>query len=93
MADFAARGAGRSVVIRTPDPAALSPLLSAEGASVQREADGRLTVVGLESDRVGEIAFEHHILLHELTNRTGSLEKAFMELTADSVEYLAGENR
>ncbi|MFE5588061.1 ABC transporter ATP-binding protein [Kitasatospora sp. NPDC056531] len=93
VVDFAARGAGRSVLVRTSDPAALSPLLTAEGASVQREADGRLTVVGLESDRVAEIAFGHRILLNELTSHTGSLEEAFMELTADSVEYLAGETK
>ena len=27
------------------------------------------------------------VVLHELTPRVGSLEEAFMELTADSVEY------
>ncbi|MFJ2191870.1 ABC transporter ATP-binding protein [Kitasatospora sp. NPDC087861] len=93
LAEFAARGTGRSVSIRTPDPASLSPLLTAEGASVQREADGQLTVVGLNTDQIAEIAFQHRILLNELTNHTGSLEEAFMELTADSVEYLAGETQ
>ncbi|MFE4972642.1 ABC transporter ATP-binding protein [Kitasatospora sp. NPDC056651] len=88
--EFAARGAGRSVSVRTPDPAALSPLLTAGGASVRGEADGSLTVVGLEADRIAGIAFEHRVLLTELTGRTGSLEEAFMELTAGSVEYLAG---
>ncbi|MCX4750435.1 ATP-binding cassette domain-containing protein [Kitasatospora sp. NBC_01287] len=93
VADFAARGTDRSVSVRTPDPAALSPLLTAEGASVQREPNGQLKVVGLDSDRIAAIAFEHRILLNELTNHTSSLEKAFMELTADSVEYLAGETK
>ncbi|MFE4843221.1 ABC transporter ATP-binding protein, partial [Streptomyces sp. NPDC056689] len=36
-------------------------------------------------------AFEHRVMLHELTNRTASLEEAFMELTAGSVEYLSGK--
>lgn len=93
VAEFAGRGAGRSVLVRTPAPASLSPLLSAEGASVQHEADGRLTVVGLHADRIAEIAFQHRILLNELTKRTGSLEEAFIELTADSIEYLAGETQ
>ncbi|WP_265569137.1 ABC transporter ATP-binding protein [Streptomyces hygroscopicus] len=93
VADFAARGAGRSVSVRTPDAAELSSLLTAEGASVQRKPDGQLTVVGLSSARIGEIALQRRILLHELTTNTGSLEEAFMELTADSVEYLAGETR
>ncbi|MFF4385040.1 ABC transporter ATP-binding protein [Kitasatospora sp. NPDC001547] len=93
VADFAARGARRSVVVRTPDPAALQPLLVSEGAQVEREADGRLTVVGLDGDRIAEIAFQNRILVNELTNHTSSLEEAFMELTADSVEYLAGEKK
>jgi ABC-2 type transport system ATP-binding protein len=32
-------------------------------------------------------------VLHELATRTASLEQAFMELTADRVDYLAGERR
>ncbi|MFD4778989.1 ABC transporter ATP-binding protein, partial [Streptomyces sp. NPDC058427] len=39
------------------------------------------------------LAFEHRILLTELTTRTASLEESFMELTADSVEYQAGQPR
>ena len=93
VAEFATRGAGRSVSVRTPDPAKLAPLLTAEGATTDREPDGLLTVVGLGSDRIAEIAFEHRILINELTARTGSLEEAFMELTADSVEYIAGETQ
>jgi ABC-2 type transport system ATP-binding protein len=53
-------------------------------------ADGTLTVRGLSPDRVGDIAFEHGVRLHELTPARASLEAAFMELTADSVEYQAG---
>jgi ABC-2 type transport system ATP-binding protein len=39
---------------------------------------------------VGDIAFEQGIRLHELTTVHASLEEAFMELTASSVEYHAG---
>ncbi|GGZ37964.1 ABC transporter ATP-binding protein [Streptomyces avidinii] len=93
VTEFSARGAGRSVSVRTAAPETLAPLLTAEGASVVREPDGLLTVVGLDSDRIAELAFQHRVLVHELTARTGSLEEAFMELTADSVEYSGGENR
>ncbi|MFJ3928552.1 ABC transporter ATP-binding protein [Streptomyces sp. NPDC090022] len=93
LEDFSARGAGRSVSVRTPAPAALAPLLTAEGATVDTEPGGLLTVIGLDPDRIAEVAFEHRILINELTARTGSLEEAFMELTADSVEYLAGESK
>jgi len=35
------------------------------------------------------VAFEQGIRLHELTAATASLEEAFMELTASSVEFHA----
>jgi ABC-2 type transport system ATP-binding protein len=54
-------------------------------------ADGSLTVHGLTAAQIGDIAFEHGIRLHELTVVRASLEAAFMELTADSVEYRAGQ--
>ena len=44
---------------------------------------------GLNAAQVGDIAFEHGVRLHELTVVRASLEAAFMELTADSVEYRA----
>ena len=44
---------------------------------------------GLTAAQVGDIAFEHGVRLHELTVVRASLEAAFMELTADSVEYRA----
>jgi ABC-2 type transport system ATP-binding protein len=41
-------------------------------------------------EQVGDLAFGEGIRLHELTMVKASLEEAFMELTADSVEYHAG---
>ena len=55
------------------------------------EPDGSLSVHGLTAARVGDLAFDHGVRLHELTVVRASLEAAFMELTADSVEYRAGE--
>ncbi|MFG2399152.1 ABC transporter ATP-binding protein [Streptomyces lydicus] len=89
VAEFASRGTRLSVTVGTPDPSALTAVLSAEGATVQ--ADGtRLTVTGLTAAQVGELAFHHRVPLHELVARNATLEDAFMQLTADSVEYLAG---
>ncbi|MFE7584827.1 ABC transporter ATP-binding protein [Streptomyces gardneri] len=92
LSEFAARGARLSVTVGTPDASALTPLLLAEGAEVARDG-GLLTVTGLSAARIGELALEHRVLLDQLTTRTASLEEAFMELTADSVEYLAGDAR
>ncbi|REK88920.1 ATP-binding cassette domain-containing protein [Streptomyces inhibens] len=94
--DFAARSTRLSVVVGTPRAAELAAVLTAAGASVEVEGSAgteRLAVTGLPADRIGELAFENRITLHELTTRTASLEEAFMELTADSVEYLAGQPR
>lgn len=92
LTTFAARGTRLSVTVRTPDAVALTPLLTAEGAEVVPDGD-RLSVTGLTAVRIGELALHHRVLLHELTTIGASLEEAFMELTADSVEYLSGEPR
>jgi ABC-2 type transport system ATP-binding protein len=92
LTDFAARGTRLSVTVRTPDALELAELVTADGASVKTAGDA-LTVTGLPAARIGELAFRHRLLLHELATRAASLEEAFMELTADSAEYLAGEPR
>jgi ABC-2 type transport system ATP-binding protein len=90
---FAARSTRLRVTVRTPDTAALTAVLIAEGATVEQGGDGLCTVTGLSAARIGELAFDHRIMLHEMATQTASLEEAFMELTAGSVEYLAGEAR
>jgi ABC-2 type transport system ATP-binding protein len=49
-----------------------------------------LEVSGLTEERLGDIALADGIRLHHLSLSCASLEQAFMELTADSVEYHAG---
>ncbi|ATL31700.1 ABC-type multidrug transport system, ATPase component [Streptomyces formicae] len=93
LSAFAARSSRTAVTVRTPDEAALTPLLAAEGATVAPDGTGRLVAHGIAAPRIAELALRHRVLLHELTPHTASLEEAFMELTADSVEYLAGEPR
>jgi ABC-2 type transport system ATP-binding protein len=54
-------------------------------------ADGGagLLITGLGMDRIGDLAFDNGIRLHELSPLQASLEQAFMELTRDSVEFHA----
>jgi ABC-2 type transport system ATP-binding protein len=93
LESFAARGTRISVIVRTPQPAELAIALIGAGARIEREdATGRLVAVGLPADRIAGIAADRRIPLHELTTTTGSLEDVFMELTADSVEYSAGQS-
>ncbi|UIX34711.1 ABC transporter ATP-binding protein [Streptomyces sp. GQFP] len=87
LGDFAARATGQRVSLRTPDAGALPSLLAEEGAAVRAEPDGSYTVTGLPAERIGELAFAHRVRLHELSPKVASLEEAFIELTADSVEF------
>ncbi|MET9438335.1 ATP-binding cassette domain-containing protein [Streptomyces sp. NPDC006551] len=93
LAEFSARGTRPSVTVDAADPAALTAVLLAEGAAVREEGGGLLSVTGLAAPRIGELALRHRVPLHQLTTRTASLEEAFTQLTADSVEYPAGEAR
>jgi ABC-2 type transport system ATP-binding protein len=93
LADFAARGTRQSVSVRTPDPAALTALVLARGATAQPEDDGSCTVTGLSAAQVSELAFDNRLMLHEVTARSSSLEEAFLELTAHSADHRTGETR
>ncbi|MFE9691114.1 ABC transporter ATP-binding protein [Micromonospora sp. NPDC005806] len=82
-----------SVRVRGPEPAGLAALgarLTAEGATVTPDGGDGLTVTGASAARVGDFAYELEVRVHELTPVAASLEEAFLELTAASVEYAAG---
>ena len=51
--------------------------------------NGSLEIDGVPADRLGELAARHQLVLHELSPQQASLEEAFMQLTAESVEYHA----
>ncbi|MFR9774914.1 ABC transporter ATP-binding protein [Micromonospora sp. MS34] len=94
LAELIAARPVASVRVRAAEPADLATLgarLTAEGATVAPEGDG-LTVTGATAARVGDLAYELGVRVHELTPAAASLEEAFLELTADSVEYAAGPN-
>jgi ABC-2 type transport system ATP-binding protein len=96
LRSFAERHSRPTVVVRTGHAAELAAVLTAAGAQVTPEpvnGTAELTVAGLPAERIAELALRHQILLGELTTRTGSLEEAFMQLTADSVEYTGGQPR
>jgi ABC-2 type transport system ATP-binding protein len=72
-------GAQGATRVRTPDAARLRELLAADGVEVN-DADGVL-LVDLPPERVGEIAAQHGVVLHELTVERATLEEVFLELT------------
>ena len=90
MNEFIAQSSGAAVRVRTPSADQLALVLTAKGGEATADGDGALLVRGLTTDAIGDIAFEQGIRVHELSALRASLEEAFMELTADSVEFHAG---
>jgi ABC-2 type transport system ATP-binding protein len=92
IAEVIASSSLTAVVLRVPDEADrvhMRDLLSREAASVS-SAGVELVVSGLSADRVGDLAHQHGVRLHELRTQDASLEEAYMQLTDGSVEYYAG---
>src|SRR5579872_5403811 len=89
MKEFVASASGASVRVRTPSGDQLISAVSAKGATATTDADGAIEVRGMTIEQIGDLAFSEGLRLHELTTVRASLEEAFMELTADAVEYHA----
>ena len=86
---FIAENSTGTVKVRTPQVDALAKAVAASGGTATTGGDEALVIQGLTTDQVGDVAFEAGVRLHELSQTRASLEQAFMELTADSVEYQA----
>jgi ABC-2 type transport system ATP-binding protein len=87
MAQFVAHSSKAYVRVRAPELAELEQVLAGAGASVAAEDDGALAVRGLPEADIGELAARSQLVLHELSPQSPSLEEAFMELTAEAVQY------
>lgn len=74
---------GGAVRVRTPRPDLLLEALRREHLEATRE-DQIVHVHGVDSERVGDIAFAAGIPLHELVAEGSSLEEIFLELTAQA---------
>lgn len=87
VADFVQQSSGNYVLVRTPTPAPLTAALQARHATVTTQPDGALVVRQLACAEVGEVAAAAGIVLHELSPQAPTLEEAFMQVTADSVDF------
>jgi ABC-2 type transport system ATP-binding protein len=90
VTDFIAQSSQQFVRVRTVQPNEFREVMQSNGATVVQEEDGALSVVGLNAEEIGDIAFDRRLPLHELSPQLASLEEAFMELTQDSVDYRPG---
>jgi len=87
--DFVRTSTRNAVVVRSPQAADLVDVLSRAGGTVEALEPGVVSVVGMDAARIGDLAFEASIRLHELSNRVATLEEAFLEATSDAEEYQA----
>jgi ABC-2 type transport system ATP-binding protein len=78
------------VQVRTPQADELTAAVTRAGGRVTEEADGMLTVRGIDAQRIGDLAYEVGAKLYALIPSRGTLEDAFMEMTAGDVEFQAG---
>jgi len=72
-----------AVRVRAPGVARLQQALAGEGIPSTLLNGDALSVHGVPSARVGEIAYAAGVLLHELIQETSSLEDVFLELTTE----------
>ncbi|MEU9117573.1 ATP-binding cassette domain-containing protein [Streptomyces sp. NPDC048483] len=93
MADFIHKNSRSYVRIRSPEQEMLLDVLHAEGISAVAVGNGSLEIDGVPAARLGEMAARNRLVLHELSPQQASLEEAFMQLTAESVEYHGHEDR
>jgi ABC-2 type transport system ATP-binding protein len=88
VSEFTARYSRGYIRVRSPQLDELWVDLEKAGASVSYgEGDRSISVRGMSQDTIGEIAFRHSIMLHELAPQAASLEEAFVESTEGEVEF------
>ena len=81
-------GATRSTTrVRTRETERLMATIAAPGVVVSLLADGAIEITGLTAEQVAVAASAAGIVLHEVASVSGSLEEAYIALTAGEVEY------
>lgn len=91
MAEFIKQNSRSAVRVRTPHVEQLLTALSGIGLRAEPGPDGSYEIEDGDLAHIGDLAAAHGVTLHELSAQQASLEEAFMQMTADSVEYHAGD--
>jgi len=77
-----------SVFVRVTKQATLERILKEQGLTFEKVGDG-LKLVGPTTDEIGKLAADAGIPILELATHGGSLEEAFLEITAGAEEFEA----
>ena len=96
VAEFVRRSRRTTVEVSSPTPERLVALLTAAGGTVEPVEEpiastpgGSLAVSGLSAPRIGDLAHEHGVVLHQLADRVATLEEAFLDATGAAEEFAA----
>ncbi|MCD0445728.1 ATP-binding cassette domain-containing protein [Glycomyces sp. A-F 0318] len=87
LAAFMAEHGSQRVRVRAAEPELLAAAVEDAGGAVSERDGGRFTVTGLDVTAVAEVAAARRLLVTELVAVSGSLEEAFLNASAASVEY------
>jgi ABC-2 type transport system ATP-binding protein len=77
------------VKVRSPQAEALAGFIATAGGTATPDGGATLTVTGLTTDAIGDLAGANGVILHELSNVEASLESVFMQLTEGAVDFRA----
>src|SRR5215210_1659616 len=75
-------GAGPRVRVRSPQSERLSAVLAEHGHDAARDGAGSLVVVGSTQEAIGQLAFDHGVVLYEIAPESSNLEDVFFDLTS-----------
>ncbi|MFI5569522.1 ABC transporter ATP-binding protein [Streptomyces sp. NPDC051740] len=89
MREFVAARVRPTVRIRTSDPTALRRVLAGHGHDAVEHPDGHWTVPDARVDDIGRLASAAGVPILELTADEGTLEQAYLDLTAAETEFAA----
>jgi ABC-2 type transport system ATP-binding protein len=73
-----------SVVVRSPNPAAMHTALTGQPVQVEQPDEHTLRIRGLSVEHVGHLAYVGGVELHELSAQRYDLEELFFSLTSDA---------
>lgn len=93
VSQILAEASDDSVLVRVSEADVLARLVAGEGGRVSHIDADQLSVRGVASPRIAEIAAGAGLVVYELTPVSTSLEEAYMQLTRDGVEYSARQTR
>jgi ABC-2 type transport system ATP-binding protein len=91
VGEFTARYAKQWVRVVSPQIQALKSLATEKGATGIDEHGG-VNFSGISALQLGELAASAGIVLHELSPQAGSLEDAFLDATAISVQFHSAQS-